>query len=70
MARRSPSAQPLRHKEANDINHIQIPATSATVTISIVNFRRLPAGCRVKAARDHRRSRARREKVKEATSRV
>lgn len=53
-------AQPLQlqHKEAYNINHIQIPATYATVTISIVNFRCLPAGCCVKTARNYRRGHA------------
>lgn len=70
-------AQPLQlqHKEAYNINHIQIPATYATVTISIVNFRCLPAGCCVKTARNYRRSHARylrplRKTVKKRTRNV
>lgn len=70
-------AQPLQlqHKEAYNINHIQIPATYATVTISIVNFRCLPAGCCVKTARNYRRSHARylrplRKTVKKCTRNV
>lgn len=49
-------AQPFQfqHKEAYDINHIQIHATYATVTFSVHNFRCLSAGCCVKTVRRYR----------------